>query len=504
VDGAQNVILSALNISNTPTVTSSYAINVVNGGDALVTRSTLLGGTGTSESIGVRVVSARATIKNNCQSLDPATGRCDDFCGSPPTPAIRGRFTPGTGEAYGVLVQDSPGTIVEESAICGVDGDTGGGIRVAGDGTGVLIRANLINAWGGALDSHGVWLEDCGGAAPWIVDNQYIAAGGDSPMTRTDGVRAMGDCHPVVDSNVQITGGGEGGSSGANGVHCGANGAGTASACVVLGNALIEGSDVGFPPTSVGVRCDGDGCNRIAGNVITGRGGVDTWGVWLERTGAVVEDNTIDAGCAVTSAIGVYSNDSFARLENNLIGGGACNGGGAATSTALFVEIAAGGNEIDVHSNTIDGRGLGGAAGCDSAAVRIGAGSPPPTGGVGIFRNNIMLAGACPTRAGFSENTNAGDPRIFESNDLAPNGSPPAVYVDEGGVALTDASMVNALTDMTVSGNITADPMFANYPMDLHLTAGSMCVDSGTTAGAPLDDFEGDPRSSPDIGYDEL
>ena len=46
--------------------------------------------------------------------------------------------------------------------------------------------------------------------------------------------------------------------------------------------------------------------------------------------------------------------------------------------------------------------------------------------------------------------------------------------------------------------------MFAAYPTDLHITAGSMCVDMGTTAGAPLLDMDDEMRdATPDIGADE-
>src|SRR6185436_7809401 len=108
---------------------------------------------------------------------------------------------------------------------CANDGQSGSAIRIVGDGTGITIRGNLVNAFGGATDSHGIWMEDCGGAAPWIVDNHYIAAAGDTQQTSVDAIRAMGDCHPVIDSNERITGGGEGQAANPNGVHCGANAA---------------------------------------------------------------------------------------------------------------------------------------------------------------------------------------------------------------------------------------------------------------------------------------
>ena len=96
------------------------------------------------------------------------------------------------------------------------------------------------------------------------------------------------------------------------------------------------------------------------------------------------------------------------------------------------------------------------------------------------------------------------DPRVFENNDLDPRNTPTAVYRDEATSNLTDATMVNALTDMTVSGNLFVDPMFA-APGDYHLMFASMCANAGTTTGAPALDMDDDVRdATPDIGADEL
>ncbi len=56
-------------------------------------------------------------------------------------------------------------------------------------------------------------------------------------------------------------------------------------------------------------------------------------------------------------------------------------------------------------------------------------------------------------------------------------------------------------------GNIDADPLFAD-PLngDYHLTAGSPCIDTGTSVGMPRSDFEGDSRPQGegcDMGADE-
>ena len=53
VDGASNVILSNLAIGPGGTVTTSYGVNLINGGAATITRSRIFGGNGTALSVGV-------------------------------------------------------------------------------------------------------------------------------------------------------------------------------------------------------------------------------------------------------------------------------------------------------------------------------------------------------------------------------------------------------------------------------------------------------------------
>jgi hypothetical protein len=120
----------------------------------------------------------------------------------------------------------------------------------------------------------------------------------------------------------------------------------------------------------------------------------------------------------------------------------------------------------------------------------------------GIFRNNILRAGACATaRYDFWEDGASFDPRVFENNDLDPTGTPTALYLDGDATALSTAAAVNALTGTTAGGNISVDPMFVAPPADVHLGNGSACVNVGTTAGAPGSDFAGKARDTkPDIG----
>jgi hypothetical protein len=126
-------------------------------------------------------------------------------------------------------------------------------------------------------------------------------------------------------------------------------------------------------------------------------------------------------------------------------------------------------------------------------------------GGTGVYRNNIIRGGVCGTANVVREASAGTDPRIFENNDLDPFSMPNALYVDEGSNNVTTVAAVNALTDATFSANVSADCGFVSYPVDLHIGAGTACVNAGTATGAPTTDMDGAMRDSmPDIGADEL
>lgn len=91
---------------------------------------------------------------------------------------------------------------------------------------------------------------------------------------------------------------------------------------------------------------------------------------------------------------------------------------------------------------------------------------------------------------------------MLAGNDLDASSSVVDLDHDDIGVSFDNSGTFNDL-----GGNIDVDPLLADPPKDLHLTAGSPCIDTGTCAGAPTTDFEGDPRptgASCDIGADEF
>src|SRR5258706_202088 len=134
----------------------------------------------------------------------------------------------------------------------------------------------------------------------------------------------------------------------------------TAGRCTVLGNALRQGAGGGCPPTATGVHCDDGACARIENNaLITARGARTGYGVFLLNTNAFVNGNRIDAGCDSVLGVGLEAENSFARVQNNAILGTVCPNGSAATSYGVRVVVAAGSNELDLHSNDLFGAGGG-------------------------------------------------------------------------------------------------------------------------------------------------
>lgn len=497
--GAKNVILANLAITDGPTAPTTYAVDASGGAQVEIVRSSLVGGNGALLAAAVHALGSRVDVRQNCNSYDTG-GACTAVCASSGTGGVLiGRSGPGGSASYAVLLDGAAGSTVSQSALCGVGSNASAALRVQGDGRGIVIYQNSIAESGGVADAHGLWLEDCLDAAPWIVDNTSISTGGATGSTRADGIRAFGACHPVIDSNRLIVGGGESNAASANGVHCGATANG-ASRCTVLGadKQVINGSSGGFPPGATGVRCDDGACLRVERNQISGHTAVDAVGLALSHAFTFVDRNQITGGCGTSSTIAVDADDSAARLQSNRIYAGTCGNVGTTTSTlfiGLRARLTASGNQLDVHSNDLDG--AGDQLSCVSVGVLLESASPTPAGNVGSFRNNIVRAGMCPSRFGFKEKDATADVRVLDHNDFDPSGAPTALFVDEGTTALNDAAGINGLTDAQPGGNLSGDASFVNYPIDLHLGPSSICIGAGSTVDVPIYDLDGRTRKSP-------
>jgi hypothetical protein len=493
VDGALGATIRGVVVQPGPVVTNGYGIDVINGGDALVTASSVSGGRGSAESIGIRAVGGTVEVVDDCPAYDSA-GRCTMGCGpSTAGQGVRGRFdSTGTmsARAMAILLRDAPGSVVDGVSICALDSTSGAGIRIEGDADGVVVRQSFVAGWGGRTESWGIDAGPCAGSAPWIVDNFRIDGEG-PPGTPQGGVRARGDCHAVIERNLRITGGLEG--AGVTwGVLC-AEDSGVASRCVIDSNVEIRGALMGFPRSATGVECAGESCARVSLNgLISGVQGTDVVGLRLGGTDALVDRNVIVGGCATTSAIGVVATGSAARFQNNLVSAtGRCLGGTTMVAPRYVGMRVEGGPAFDVRSNDVDGVGAP-AASCESRGIELASGP------AGLFRGNIVLGGACPSSVTVLETSASADPFAMESNDLVP--ATGGVYADEGATVLTTAAAVDALTDARFAANIDANPMFIAYPADLHIAGTSMCVDRDLASAPPAYDHAGLPRSPPDIG----
>ncbi len=496
--------------------TTSVGIDVVSTSATvatpLITRDAVSGGTGSALSIGIRSVGSAPVIQNNCATVD-AAGRCTSGgCGNTVTSFIRARTLGSSGTAStGIRLENSPNALVDSNGICttGTSTTEARAIHVAGNATGTIIRRNNIGGFGGQVLAAGIGLDACAGASPRIENNTAILASSSVATGFAQGIRAVGDCHPVIDGNLRIVGGAEGSAADCTGIACLRDMAsGASSRCVVTNNVEIQGSGSGFPPRSVGVHCDVGACGRIEENThITGRGGVIAIGLLLDVTGPLVNANRIDAGCATTEGTGVFSRDSFARVQNNVITGTICSAGAAGSGASFGVRIGLTDtiNELDLHSNDIYGGGQPVACTSEGIAFDTLLTMPAPTGPRGIVRNNIVYAGTCNTNFDVSENNAAADPRIFENNDLwFTTASVTALYRNENVNNLNTIAAVNALADITSSMNLSADPQ---VNATFHIPATSPARNTGTMAGAPATDFENDARPREgafDIGADEF
>ncbi len=481
-----------------------------------ILNSQVQGGDGTELSVGIFSHKSSPFIQGSCDpSRIDAHGRCTGGCWN--LKSIRGHRSISVypERSFGIWLNHSPGARVDQSAVCSQGGEDAAAISISGDAAGVQVTRSNMTVWGGYTSNDGILLDDCGGASPWIANNDWISSEGDSSgNSLAVGVRSIGDCHPLIEGNLGITGGGEGSANHCRGILCGVSqSSGVSSRCAIVGNQTINGSNGGLPPSSYAILCEDGACGLISQNQnINGRGGVDAMGVYLIGTSsAVLDRNVIQGGCGPTWVTGVFADDSTARIQNNIIGTSLCADIGATVTTdfvALWVANGGAANEPDVHSNAIFGGGAPSACLSTGLVLDLAPWSGTPTGPLGIYRNNLIHPGLCDTSLGVWERSVDADPRIFENNAVVAGLSVDAMCLDEDTTILSSESQLNGLSDMIVGGNIDQGCGFTYTPgSPVVLPSSSVCRNNGTPAGAPAWDYYGDPRpveSAPEIGPDEF
>lgn len=512
VRGARNVMLSNLRIVDGPSVATSFGVNVTDGGVATIFRSEIDGGGGTTANTAVRASRSQVFVTENCDGA-LSGGRCITQIG-PGCAGARIRATAGDSFVRAIDLDSSAGSRIESSSVCAQTEERAQGLRIVGDATSTLVRGNSLSVRTSYDDRENgaVAMGECGGAAPWIVDNSSI----ESSMA-DHSVRAVGDCHPVIDSNAAIEAesqiiGSIGGI--AVGIYCDSAG-GVASRCVVVKNqriaaGLSSGQGGGWLSLSAAVSCRNGACTKIAQNGLNGLsrsapspcvGGCTYRATGLEMIGseALVDRNRISSGSAGGTIYGLeltglQATDSRSlRVQNNVI----LAGGGSSSSNAVEIfGLRIRGGTVDVHSNVLSAAQTlaspyGGFRWCHGAGVQFEGAAQA------FFRNNRMLIRMCEGPSythrsnSFVESTADADPVVFENNSFAS-------YLND--LSTLTSAQVNALTDTTAAGNI---PVCAGS--DSHLAPGSTCENAGSTIGVPLYDLDGELRDAqPDIGPDEL
>lgn len=381
-------------------------------------------------------------------------------------------------------------------------------------GAGVNFRHGLTNAT--AIDGFTILGHMGGGTAAAVT-----IADGSSPEVRNNIIRSrptsganyavninpadrMSAGTPLIQNNdlfLANAGGGWGGGNGSWGVRSRQTAAQIIGNRVTLANADIvqRGVEVFNSPAGT----------RIEGNVVRGAGDTDVgFGIRAASSAADILDNDVDVGRCGTFCIGIEigGNATTVNVLNNVAFGG---GGGDTLNVALniaFERLPSTAPDILVENNFLAG-GSGGSG--LSAGVWLGE-RPAAPFIVGRFRNNVLYSGTSAFRFAMFENHPNIDPETLENNafHLETRGATMGggLYMDEGSATLTSAAMINGLG--TASGNLEDDCSVVTPSVggDLHLSAGSACIDAGTNTEAPSTDFEGDARPAGggvDIGPDE-
>jgi hypothetical protein len=345
--------------------------------------------------------------------------------------------------AYGIDLNDAPGSRVTAAITLKA---AGAGVRIEGDAEGTSVVGSTIDT---INDGVGILLRDCGGAAPSIANNPRIAATG---LTTTEAIVSIGNCHPRIASNEVISAKGR---SVTTGIRCSAL-EGIPSRCEVVDNVDIHTevtlTEPGVSGPSTGVLCEAGGCAEISRNTIVGLTQAElgclrscfyeAYGITLENTDALVDDNQITAGCADRAAGIRALGTTTSLIENNAVvgRGGSCSP--APDNIISSYGLYATGAPLVVVSNSFD---PGSTANEIPSGVCTSAGVFSP---IGAFTGNTFRAGACGKRADFWAPSYPGGPTLVSNDFIA--GAP--LYGNEFGFLTLEA--INALPG--ASGNFSS------------------------------------------------
>jgi len=243
---------------------------------------------------------------------------------------------------------------------------------------------------------------------------------------------------------------------------------------VFFGGGLIQGNL--FTNTGAGVGTEIDSGIQVVGNLITASGG----GINLTTSegNEVIQQNSIVGN----TGTGIYYSpiEGSATIVQNLVEGNESYGVSLQPESDI---------PITLVSNTITNNQASNCCGQNSASEL----DIFPLNSSITLQNNLLVA--TEDNASALSCNYQGAPAAFTNND---------VYSAQG------SAYGNGCPDQTgTSGNISADPLFADFlSSNFHIDAGSPVIKAGTVSAPnePSTDWDGDPRTisgAIDIGVDE-
>lgn len=339
-----------------------------------------------------------------------------------------------------------------------------------------VISANEADYGGGIYcNASGALIQNC-----TITGNIALPIGGGAGIAcESSSSASIVAC--LVTQNISSTIGG--------GIYCGLYSSPLITRCAIENNSSVsEGG---------GISCSGSSAS-IIGCTITGN---DSWyggGIALDNASGIISDCLISNNVAGYHGGGInysYATTTITRciIRGNTAGfsgsGGDCYGGGISYVSVWSNSFPPSLTNCTIVENSVQGTG-GGIACFESSPTIINctvAHNTASSNGGGIYcewYGQLILSNCI----------------LWGDNG---GGIPNEIYSYSG--PTVNISYSDVESGWPGTGNIDADPLFAGEG-DYHLTAGSPCIDVGTSQGAPADDIDKDSRpqgSGYDMGADE-
>jgi parallel beta-helix repeat protein/predicted outer membrane repeat protein len=411
------------------------------------------------------------------------------------SPAITNCTITGNTATWGAgiecYVSSSP--IITNCTITGNTADDGGGIHCYYSSpaiTSCTITGNTASRGGGIYceyysspaitnctitENTATWLGGgiiCLSAASPAITNCIIT--GNTASTNGGGIRCEAGCAPVI-TNCIITGNTAAGSAG--GIGCYSIPSPSITNCTITGNTADSGAGIHCSNSSPAIT----NCIITGNTASTDGGGINCDGYCSPViTNCTITGNTADSGAGIYCYISSPPTITNCTISDNIA---STNGGGIYCQHFSPPVI----TNCTISENMADS---GGGIYCSVFSSQTItnctiAGNTANSYGGGIW---------CSDSSSTIKNT-------ILWGDTAPAGK--EIYRDLYSTITITYSDVEG--GWIGTGNVNSDPLFVGNS-DYHLKAGSPCIDTGTSTGAPTNDIDGDVRpkgAGYDIGSDE-